>query len=352
MLSGADLLAVLRALLSYERRVRPTVRAELEHWEGVAARIPDPALRQAASSALDQKAGNAEATAIISILAPRVRRRQTLRAMTALQVAIDYLDTLGERPGEDPLADGLSLHQAIVDAVSPGPATSDWYSSHPEREDGGYLAALVAACQEELAGLPAIDTVRVSLQRAAKRCGEGQSHTHAEILGRVGNLEGWAKDRDVAPGYEWWEVAAGASSSVAIHTLIAAAADGRTSAEEARLIDAAYFPSIGALTVLLDDLVDRDQDLEAGEHNYLSYPSDANGAGNRIGLLAARARAALEPLRHAPRHRAILSGVAAFYLSSLAADSGYAEPIRERLLESLDPTVRLIMVALRMTRHG
>ncbi len=33
-------------------------------------------------------------------------------------------------------------------------------------------------------------------------------------------------------------------------------------------------PPIGALTVLLDDLIDRDDDLEAGEHNYLSYFAD------------------------------------------------------------------------------
>jgi hypothetical protein len=56
---------------------------------------------------------------------------------------------------------------------------------------------------------------------------------------------------------------------VPAHALLAAAADARTTAAEATRIDAAYFPSIGALTVLLDDLIDREEDLAGGEHNYL-----------------------------------------------------------------------------------
>lgn len=57
-------------------------------------------------------------------------------------------------------------------------------------------------------------------------------------------------------------MAAGASSSVAAQALIAAAADAKTTPEEVGLVDAAYFPPIGALTVLLDDLVDRDEDVK------------------------------------------------------------------------------------------
>src|SRR5262249_10509420 len=145
-------------------------------------------------------------------------------------------------------------------------------------------------------------------------------------------LESWATGLESAPGYLWWEAAAGGSSSGAAHALIAAAADPATTAEEAALIDAAYFPPIGALTRLPDDLAARDQDLEAGEHNYLSYFADQEQAAPRIGLLAGRAKAATASLRHARRHRAILDGIAGFYLSAPAADTGYARPIRGRLL--------------------
>jgi tetraprenyl-beta-curcumene synthase len=342
---------VASALIAYERRILPLVRSELEGWNAFAMTIPDSVLRGAALSALREKSRNAEATAVFAILAPRARRAGTLRAMTALQIAIDYLDSLGEVRVDDPLADGLTLHRAICDAVSPDAASGDWYSHHPQREDGGYLAALVAACREEVAGLPARGAIPL-LRRAAIRCGEGQSYTHAAVRTGVDELERWATRQRAAPGYLWWELAAGASSSVAAHALLAAAADRRTTAEEAELIDAVYFPPIGALTVLLDDLIDRDDDLRAGQHNYLSYCASEEQAANRIGLLAGRARAATTRLRDGRRHRAILAGVAGFYLSAPATGSGYARPIREHLLESLGPTVRPIMVAMRLRRHG
>jgi tetraprenyl-beta-curcumene synthase len=348
----ANATAVVSALISYERQILPLVRDELARWQERAATIPDPTLRAAALSALREKGRNAEATAVFAILAPRTRRAAAIRAITALQSAIDYLDSLSEQPVDDPLANGLALHEAVVDAVSPGPQMSDWYRLHPQRDDGGYLAALVASCRRELSALPATGPVLPILERAARRCGEGQSHTHAVAGAGTAQLESWATGLEFDPGYLWWEAAAGASSSVAAHALIAAAADPATTAEEAALIDAAYFPSIGALTVLLDDLVDRDEDLAAGEHNYLSYFADHEQAAIRIGLLAGRAKAATAQLSHPRRHRAILAGIAGFYLSAPAADSEYARPIRGRLLESLDPTVRLIMVAMRLRRHG
>jgi tetraprenyl-beta-curcumene synthase len=351
VLALGDAVSVLAALATYRRRILPQARKELRCWQARAAEIPDPNLREAALSALCEKGRNAEATAVFAILAPRPRRAGALRAMTALQAAIDYLDTLGEQPQDDPLADGLALHQALVDSVSPGTEPSDWYRLHPQREDGGYLATLIAACREELVAMPAGETVRPLLQRAARRCGEGQSHTHAAAAGTA-DLEVWAGQQGAPAGYFWWEIAAGASSSVAAHALIAAAADPRTTAAEAALIDALYFPPVGALTVLLDDLIDREEDLATGEHNYLTYYPDSRASAVRIALIAGRAKAATARLRKARRHRAILAGVVGFYLSAPAAGSGYARPIRERLLEALDPTVRPIMAAMRLRGDG
>ena len=84
------------------------------------------------------------------------------------------------------------------------------------------------------------------------------------------------------------EVAAGASSSVAAHALIAAAADPDMTHAQAAAIDAAYNPPIGALTVLLDDLIDREADRGAGEHNYLGYYESDGEAAERLGLIAER----------------------------------------------------------------
>ena len=366
-----DGIEVVRALAAYRATVVPVVREGLRGWERVAETIPDPVLREQALFSVREKGLNAEATAVFGILAPRRRRRQAVEAMTAFQVAVDYLDTLGEQPADDPLANGLRLHGALVAALAPdgeagggggaetamarrGPegAGREWYALHSRCDDGGYLVALIDACREIVAGLPAAAATLPAARRAAARCGEGQGRTHAAELGDDGGaLRDWAEGLAAPPGYAWWELAAGASSSVAAHALIAAAADPATTAAEAELIDAAYFPPVGALTVLLDDLVDRDEDLAADAHNYLSYYRDAEDAANRIGFLASRGTASMAPLRQPRRHAAILAGVAGFYLSAPGADAAFARPVAAALLEALGPAVRPIVVAMRR-RHA
>lgn len=345
-----DGIDVVRALAAYRGTVVPVVREGLRGWERAAEAIPDPVLREQALFSVREKGLNAEATAVFGILAPRRRRRAAVEAMTAFQVAVDYLDTLGEQPAEEPLANGLRLHGALVAALTPGGEADDWYALHAHRDDGGYLAALVGTCRRTVAALPAAAATLPAARRAAARCGEGQSRTHAAELGDGEALRGWAEGLAAPPGYAWWELAAGASSSVAAHALIAAAADPATTAAEAGLIDAAYFPPVGALTVLLDDLVDRDEDIAAGAHNYLSYYRDATDAANRIGFLASRGTAATAPLRQRRRHAAILAGVAGFYLSATGAETAFARPVAAALLEALGPAVRPIVATMRRRR--
>jgi tetraprenyl-beta-curcumene synthase len=359
------------ALGSYRLTVIPALRREQRLWGEAAGGIPDPELRRQALSALEDKALNVEAIGVFATLAPRPQRRRVILAMAALQIAIDFIDTLGESSGVHPpegtlgessrvhrLEDGLALHRALVVALSPGAPPENWYRHHPRDEDGGYLSSLVAACQEAVHALPAQAAILPFARRAAERCGEGQSHTHAD----PSSLEGWAAQLDTPPDYRWWEVAAGASSSVAAHALIAAAAHPATArpaaagpaatADEAELIDAAYHPPIGALTVLLDDLIDRDEDAAAGEHNYMDYYSSAGEAADRLALIAARASAATAKLPQRRRHAAILTGVAAFYLSAAEVRSPFARSIRNRLLDSLGPTTRPLAALLRLQRRA
>jgi len=351
MSSALDSSALLWALALYRRQLLPTVWEEQRRWLALASRVPDPSLRDAANRALREKGANAEATAVFGILAPRARRAAATRAMTALQTTVDYLDVLGEEPCADPLSDGLALHKAVEEGVSPESATSDWYRFHPHGDDGGYLAELVAACRRELAALPAWDVVAEAGARSAQRCAQGQSLTHAAIADGGGRLRAWAEKLAVPNDYLWWEVAAGASSSVAVHALIAAAADRGADSREAALIEAAYFPPIGALTVLLDDLVDLEQDRLEGEHNYLGYCSEPAIAADRLAFLARRAREAVAPLRRRHRHAAILAGVAGFYLASHRGTDDRFTPIRRGLLESLGGSARLALAAVRLPRH-
>jgi tetraprenyl-beta-curcumene synthase len=347
------------ALGSYRLTVIPPLRREQRRWREVAGAIPDPVLRRQALAALEGKASNVEAIGVFATLAPRAHRRQAIRAMTTLQIAVDYLDTLSEGVAENPLEDGLRLHRALTVALTPGAEPEDWYRDHPRREDGGYLSGLVAACQEQVRGLPSHATVLPLARQAAQRCGEGQSHTHAAAGGgpsagaddEVESLESWARGQDTAPGYRWWEVAAGASSSVAAHALIATAAEPGATAEQAQLIDAAYFPPVGALTVLLDDLIDLEDDRATGEHNYMTYYSSAAEAAEQLALITARGAAAVAELPRRRRHEAILAGVAAFYLSAPEASTAFARPIRDRLVDALGPEARPLVAVMRLRRR-
>lgn len=350
----ATVFSVISALFTYRHAVLPQVRGELRRWERWTTKIPDLVLRDAALSALKEKSGNVEATAVFAILAPRSRRSSALRAMTALQTTIEYLDVLGEQLPDEPLADGLALHRSLVEAVTPGAAYSDWYRSHPQTEDGGYLAELVATCQREVAGFPSHDMVLATAQHAAQRCGEGQSYTHAAVRSADGahELRTWAASLRQGNDYPWWELAAGASSSVALHALIAAATRRRTNADEVKRIDAAYFPPIGALTVLLDDLVDRQADAATGEHNYLDYYLSNDLAANRFALLTRRSLAALGSLRSSRKHTAILMGVGGFYLSRRETKTNYARPIRAQMLSTLGAAVYPILAAMKVLGRG
>jgi tetraprenyl-beta-curcumene synthase len=325
--------AVLAAFVRYRALVLPQVRRELQRWREAAAGIPDPVLRDRAVDAVTRKAGNVEATAVFAILAPRRGRREAIRASTALQVAVDYLDSLGEDAGPDLLRDGLELHGALAAALDPVAGERDWYAHHPQREDGGYLGRLVARCRQAAVALPSADAILPFARRAAIRCGEGQSRTHA-VAGSSEPLRDWATGLDAPPGFEWWEIAAGASSSVAAHALLALAGSPGATEAQAELVDRAYFPSIGALTVLLDDLVDRRSDVAGGEHNYLGYYPSDDVAADRLGAIAEAARRSTAALPRPSRHRAILAGVLAFYLS--AAETG---AIRDRLLAGSGPAV-------------
>ncbi|HVT00583.1 MAG TPA: DUF2600 family protein [Solirubrobacterales bacterium] len=344
---GRALAGAFGALGVYRGAVLPRIGRERELWLARAARIPDPVLRGQALAALREKSANVEATGVFATLAPRHRRAAVVRAGACLQIAVDYLDTLSEDTGAaDALEDGLRLHRALAGAVT-GARPDDPYAAHPRGEDGGYLEELIAECARLVAPLPRVAECRSPLLAAVTRCGEGQAYTHAAAGGAPDALRRWAEGLDAEAGYRWWEVAAGASSSVAAHALLALAADERASAATAAAVNAAYFPAIGALTVLLDDLVDLDEDVRSGEHSYISYCGDDRLLAERLGTLAERARSAIAPLPRRGRHEAILAGVAGFYLAQPGAAAPRWDPTRRRLFAALGVPARILTAVSR-----
>ena len=97
-------------------------------------------------------------------------------------------------------------------------------------------------------------------------------------------MKSWAHESRPKGGeLEWWETAAGAGSSLAVHALIAAAAaPGLGATDDARDIGGAYYPWGGAAHSLLDSLVDREEDTGRGQRSLLDYYAMPAHAADRL----------------------------------------------------------------------
>ncbi len=325
-------------VMRYLLLVLPQVRSELGDWRSRAAGIPDPVLRSHAEASLD-KQGNIEGAALFATLAPGVQRGRTVRALVAYQTAYNYLDTLSEQPSADPVNNADQLHQALLIALGRGGFESphaDYYRHNPQRADGGYLEAVIDGCRDALSGLPSFGAVAVTARAAAGRIVDFQALNLSEPHRGRDALESWASEVTPAgSGVSWWETAAAAGSSLAVHALIAAAADPRTGGEDAAAIDRAYFPWIGALHSLLDSLVDRREDAERGQRSLLGYyPTPASGA-IALSSLGLHGRRATETLPRPQAHLVILTAMCSYYLSAPQCYTAEARSITRNLTRAL-----------------
>ncbi len=173
---------------------------------------------------------------------------------------------------------------------------------------------------------------------ALTRCAQAQTRIHAvEALG-VDQLREWSSQTGRASGLGWREYAAGSASSVlAGHALIAAAAEPSTTALDAERIDAAYVAMCAAITIL-DSVVDAAEDQARGMRGFVSLYEP----GELTESLPALVRDALARTREAPNaahHAMTLAGVIAYYTSHPGARRGQAREIARRVRAELSPTV-------------
>ena len=157
-------------------------------------------------------------------------RAHVIRAITAFEVAFDYLDSIVELPNPDPVLNSNTLCQALRSAFDPGLAHIDYYEHHTARDDGGYLVALVEACRMALARLPSYAVVAEPVCHSVSRIIIYQSLNHGDAFGSRDAFREWALSQS-APGIDlrWWELGAAMGSQLSILALIAAAADPTTS---------------------------------------------------------------------------------------------------------------------------
>jgi tetraprenyl-beta-curcumene synthase len=347
-----ELAALASVLARFWLVVLPLARTQLRGWRRLAAAIPDPSLRAQALATLDSERLSAAGAALFAATTPRLRDPALVRALVAYQVICDYLDTLAEQPSVDAIRNGAQLHRALADAVADGPV-ADHYRLHASGEDGGYLAALVAACREGCAGLPAYAPVRAAALREATR-NEVQGINHAPAGVREPALRAWARAAHADPAAReaaWFELAAAGSSSLAVLALIAAAADPATDERAADQVRRAYFPWIEALSTLLDSVADREHDLRTGELSFVSqHPSHA-AAVARMCEVTTRAIAGARSLPRGERHVVLVAGMIAMHLSEPGAWLSWAQPVTRAVLRAADTlAMPLLLVVLRVWR--
>ena len=294
---------------------------------------------------------NAEVAATLATLAPREHRKTVVEAIVAYEVMYDYLDGLTEQPTANPISDGHNLYRAFTDAITLDPkATGGYYTSRPA-DDGGYLGELVGVVRGALARLPSTAAISLAASGAAARCAEAQIRAHAVPALGTTQLEQWARNEaqeDFPLG--WQEFLAGAASSVlAVHALLAAAADEHTTPRNAAEIDTTYL-SICALSTMLDSLVDHQRDAQAGQVGYLRYYEDHNLLAKDLARAARRAVDHASALPNGAHHAITLVGVAAYYISAPTADSNFARPVTQQVRRELEPLITPTLAVMRSWR--
>lgn len=344
-----DSVAALRALAVanavYWPSIAPVVARELACWRDPAQRIDDRALRALAVRKLNEEHFNAQVAATLATLAPRPARRAAVRAIVALELLFDYLDGRTELPCDDPIGEGTRLFSAFTGVIDcertarrPADANGPAAESEPA-PDWPYLQALGTHAREQMLGLPAVRAVAEVARVGAERSARAQTLLHAGATLGDGPLREWAGEQARGSGLGWREYAAGSASSVlAIHALIAAAGDPQTCTDDARRIDAAYL-AIGAVTTMLDSLVDERVDAARGEPGFIRlYATHEQLAGGLCALTREALARALEA-PHGEHHAMTLAGVVAYYTTHPGAQDRHARDLVAAVRREVSPTV-------------
>jgi tetraprenyl-beta-curcumene synthase len=276
--------------------------------------IPDRALRADALCALKQKRANIDGAALFWTL-PTVRSRDLLALLVSYEILADYLDCTSERAADVGIENGLQLHRALVEALDPSLAVSDYYRYHPWQDDGGYAQALVTRCRQVTARLPSYEQIRPLATRAARLAQVLALNHELDPALRDRVLREWAQRHAPGDGLAWYESTAAASAWLTILALLALAADPARSKREAQATYDAYLPWVSLAGTMLDSYSDLDEDRMAGAHSYLDHYPSVDIAVDRLAALTTRALEETTALPDGERHVVLVSCMIAMYLS-------------------------------------
>jgi tetraprenyl-beta-curcumene synthase len=333
----ASAIAFADAARRYWLTVFPCGRRELRHWHTRAGEILDPVLRRLAFEAQHTRRGSLEGAVAFGTFAPRANRATVIRAITAYQVAFDYIDTISEQPGADPIVNGRCLNQALLRALDPSAPHPDYYAHHGRRADAGYLCDLVDTCRTALQALPSYEVVVHSLLRVTARLVSYQSLNHGDSHGFYDAFERWARaETHSATGLRWWETGAAGGSPLPVFALFATGARPTAQTADALAVERAYFPWVASLSSLLDSLVDRDEDAVEGQRSLIGYYDSPAETALRLQTLATQARNRVKALADGEQHTMLLAAMASFFhVGPWAAAPGTCL-VTQRIIDVLD----------------
>lgn len=321
----------------FVRGVLPIVDAELDvRWTPRAAAIPDPELRKQALASIRLKRFHCEGGSVYALTSRGVRR-DVAAAIVAIQTISDYLDNLCDRSTSGDPADFRALHEAWMDAVRPDAPTGNYYSLHPESNDGGYLAALVAESRARLQALPSYAAVAPALVRLAGLYADLQVIKHQlPIERREPALIEWFNREWGKPDLAWWEFAAATGSTLGMFALLRAAVRPGLTPPEVDALVGSYFPWICSLHILLDYFIDQNEDIEGGDLNFVAYypPGEAD---RRLAYILQAALRHAAALPDAGFHLWVVRGLPALYLADAKAGDPALRASTDRLLRASGP---------------
>lgn len=344
-LTARDVLGVTSMATRQLAWVTPHVTCEIARWGRRAGEITDPTLRDAAVRTLREERLNVEGAAHYATL-PLKRSAALVRTLTAFQIALDYLDTITERPDVYSLGGATRLHRALADAVAPEAPVGPYFEPGGE-DDGGYLEALVVACQHGCLALPGFPAVAPYVGLAARRLAVQAINHDPDPLRRGAQLQRWSALEFPGALDAWWELCACGSSNLGLYALLAIAANDRSGVDHAIAIDAAYHPAVNTICTLMDAFADRGSDARTGAHNYLDYYASDEVAGARLAELAEQATACVRRLPVGRRHLNIVTAMLAMYLARTEPMGRAHREMSERIAAASGPIMPLALPLLR-----
>lgn len=342
--------ALLRATIRQLCWGLRAVSGEVERWQTRVRAIPDHALRADGLHAITRKRGNIDGAALFWTLPDR-RDSSLLRLLVAYEVMADFLDCVSERGAHAGPRNGRQLHRALIDALDQVHETSDYYRHNPNRDDCGYLLALVCCCRSAAEGLPSLENAREPLLDATTLTQVLAINHEPDPRRRNHALAAWSETHlDHAGRLMWFERPAAASAWLTVLALLAAASEAERTKADLQRISGAYLPWISLVGTMLDSHGDVAEDTATAAHSYIDHYGDLPRAVRRISYLLNRSLTEARSLPNGDRHAVLVACMASFYLSKDTARTAAMQAGTRRLVRCGGPLTRLLTPILRLWR--